>query len=295
MNDGSEPVSGIRVFASLVQGATVLQGERRPAAVAEERASRAFLALLGLQLALVRGYFRLQRAERRLFEQVSRRRRGGSRGTARRLELERQRLGRELHTGAGQMLAAIRLQLEIIDAQLPFPEPPVAQALDRISRLLEESMAQVRSLSHRLHPPEWQRLRIEDALRQLWQISGVPESFLSELRIEELGSEPDLEVKVLLYRALQEALTNVVRHARATDVRLTLELRGDTLMMGVRDNGSGFDPAELAARPPGPAGGIGLRSIREQAAEIGGKLVVSSGPDGTTLELSVPFHPQQDS
>ncbi len=251
MNDGSEPVSGIRVFASLVQGETVLQGERRPIGAAEAHARHAFLALLGLQLAFLHGYVRLQGAERRLFELVHRRRRGGAGRTARLLELERQRLGRELHTGTGQMLAAVRLQLEIIDAQLPSPEPPVAQALRRISRILEEAMAQVRSLSHRLHPPEWQRLRIEDALRQLWQISGIPESFLSELRIEELESEPDLEVKVLLYRALQEALTNVVRHARATEVRLTLERRGDIVAMSVRDNGSGFDPAKLAAQPPG--------------------------------------------
>src|SRR5262245_30343443 len=254
------------------------------------RARSAFLALLAGQRLFLRNYFRLQQVERWLYERASRRRRrGNSRGVRHFLELERRRLGRELHTGVGQMLAAIRLQLEIIDAQLLVPEPPVAEALRRISQLAEEALGQVRAVSHRLHPPEWQRLRLEDALRQLWQISGIPESFLSELRIESLDEEPDLEVKVLLYRALQEALSNLVRHAHATRAALRLERRGPMLALSVQDNGSGFD-TEMLARLAGLDAGIGLRSIREQAAELGGKLMVTSGPIGTTLEILVPFH-----
>src|SRR5262249_43547081 len=160
--------------------------------VAELRARNAFLALLALQHVFLSACFRLQRAERLLYERVHRRRRGGSRAV-RQLEMERKRLGRELHTGVGQMLAAIRLQLEVIEAQLPTPEPAVSSALERISRLTEQALGQVRSVSHRLHPPEWQRLRLQDALRQLWQLSGIPESYLSDLRIESLEEEPDLE------------------------------------------------------------------------------------------------------
>lgn len=289
----SESGSATRLMASLLLGESLLHGERRTS-VAEVRARSAFLALLALQEVFVRDCFRLQRAERWLFERAHRRRRGGSRAS-RQLELERQRLGRELHTGIGQMLAAIRLQLEIIHAQLPAPEAPVVHALNRIAKLTEEALGQVRSVSHRLHPPEWQRLRLEDALRQLWHISGIPESFLSELQLESLGEEPDLDVKVLLYRALQEALSNLVRHARATRVQLCLERRGPLLTLSIRDNGAGFDASGMLARPAGLAGGIGLRSIREQAQDLGGKLFVMSGPDGTTLEVSVPFYSLADS
>ena len=289
MIPGSESESAAVFTARLLAGECFLRGERRGISVAELRARSAFLALLALQQVFLSACFRLQRAERILFERAHRRRRGGSRAV-RQLELERLRLGRELHTGVGQMLAAIRLQLEIIEAQLAAPDPPVSQALQRISRLTEEALGQVRSVSHRLHPPEWQRLRLEDALRQLWQISGIPESFLSELRIESLEEEPTFEVKVLMYRTLQEALSNLVRHAGATRVELALERRGAILRLSIRDNGAGFDTAELLSRPAGLAAGIGLRSIREQAAELGGKLMVTSGPIGTTLEVLVPFH-----
>jgi two-component system NarL family sensor kinase len=291
---GSESESAARLMTSLLMGECFLRGERRGISVAELRARSTFLALLALQQAFLNHCFRLQAAERRLYERTHRRRRGGSRAV-RQLEIERQRLGRELHTGIGQMLAAIRLQLEIIEAQLPAQEAAVAQALDRISKLTEEALGQVRAVSHRLHPPEWQRLRIEDALRQLWQISGIPESFLSGLRIESLDEEPDLEVKVLMYRALQEALSNLVRHARATRVELTLEKRGSNLVLSIHDNGAGFDAAELASRPAGLSGGIGLRSIREQAEELGGKLIVTSGPIGTTLVVSVPLRAPMNS
>jgi two-component system NarL family sensor kinase len=187
------------------------------------------------------------------------------------------------------MLAAIRLQLEIVAALLPGPPPLVQQALSRISTLASEALEQVRSVAARLHPPEWQRLTIEAALQQLWDMSGIPQRFQSSLRILTLPHEPDLEVKVLIYRAAQEALSNVARHARATRVDAALEMRDGCVILTIRDNGTGFDVARLLRSPASVASGIGLRSIREQAAALGGKLDVESGPAGTTLIVSAPF------
>src|SRR6185503_10753194 len=127
-----------------------------------------------------------------------------------------------------------------------------------------------------------------------WQISGIPESFLSELRLETLAEEPDLQVKIVMYRALQEAISNVVRHARATRVQLTLQMRGSWLTLSIRDNGVGFDAGKLLVGPADLSSGIGLRALREQAEELGGKLLIESGPQGTTLELSLPLHPAAD-
>jgi two-component system NarL family sensor kinase len=207
----------------------------------------------------------------------------------RQIELERQRLGRELHTGLGQMLAAIRLQLEVVAALLPDPPVLVQQALSRISTLANEALEQVRSVSARLHPPEWQRLTLEAALQQLWDISGIPERFQASLRIQPLPHEPDLELKALIYRAAQEALSNAVRHARATRVDAALEMRDNCAILTIRDDGVGFDVAGLLRGPASVASGIGLRSIREQAAALGGKLEIESSPAGTTLLVSVPF------
>lgn len=218
---------------------------------------------------------------------TQRRKRTAGRSVIDQLELERQRLSRQLHTGVGQTLAATRLQLEL--AQLGNPPAAVEQALHRAFTLLDEAIAQVRSVATWLYPPEWQRLTLAQALQQLWEISGIPEKFHPSLRIQPPPEDPGPLMKALIYRGAQEALSNIVRHSRAASVDLALEVRAARLVLTVRDDGVGFDAGRLFSDPPSPASGIGLRSIREEAASLGGRLFVRSGPDGTTLEVSVPL------
>ncbi|MGO9260243.1 MAG: sensor histidine kinase [Bryobacteraceae bacterium] len=245
-------------------------------------------ALVNLQNRFIQRYFRLQQVERKLLLRAQRKKPEAGRKAIEQIELERQRLGRDLHTGVGQMLAATRLQLEIIDSQMPTPPPAVRQALDRVSALASQALDQVRSVSRRLHPPEWQRFSLAEAVRQLWDLSGLPQRTQASIAIAPGLREPDLEAKILIYRAVQEALSNIASHSRATKVALSLEPRGKRLVLTVRDNGVGFDAPGLLSAPANLSGGIGLRTIREQAAAIGGELIVRSGPDGTTLEVSVP-------
>jgi two-component system NarL family sensor kinase len=245
--------------------------------------------LLDVQSRFVAHYFRLQSAERKLFNWMQATRPPAGISAVRQIEKERERLGRELHTGVGQLLVAIRLQLEVIASQLASPPPAVRQALDRISTLANDAGEQVRALSRRLHPPEWQRLTLEAAIRQLWEASGVPQRFKATLRIEPLAREPEQEAKVLVYRAAQEALTNLVRHAQASRVEMSLGTRDGNVVWRIQDNGVGFDVARLLAAPANVTQGIGLRSIREQAAALGGVLTIVSGAEGTRLELAVPF------
>lgn len=239
----------------------------------------------------LRNYFRLQSVERSLSGKVRRGKRGDGRQAIRQMERERQRLGRELHTGVGQMLAAIRLQLEVVTTQLPDPPGAVQQALERISMLAADALEQVRSISKRLHPPEWQRLTLESALQQLWEMSGIPQRLEGSLVLESLSQEPDQEVKVLLYRAAQEALSNLTRHAQATKIEMSLHVAGDIVVLKIQDNGVGFDAARMWAAPASVSSGIGLRSIREQAEAIGGRLHVESSPLGTTLLVAAPVSP----
>ena len=232
---------------------------------------------------------KLQAIESQLWRAASRLRGRAGRRAVRMIERERQRLGRELHTGVGQLLAAIRLQLEVAGTHLPNASPPVQQALARIDALAAEALDQVRSVSRRLHPPEWQRLRIEDALRQLWETSGMTELFAGTVDAPPLDFDPDPEVKTLIYRATQEAISNIARHAKASRVYLALSCVKGKLRLAVHDDGVGFDPDRALAGKPSITSGIGLRSIREQAADLGGKLLVRSGPLGTTLEVFVPL------
>jgi two-component system NarL family sensor kinase len=240
-----------------------------------------------LQANLIRHFFRLLELERRLCERAQRRRGASGKKAIHQIELERQRLGRELHTGVGQMLAAIRWQLEVISTELPSPSGQVRQALESISTLATQSLEQVRSISKRMHPPEWQRLTLESAIRQLWEISGIPQRLTATLQIEPLPSEPDLEVKVLLYRAFQEALSNLARHSHATRVDAELRLHDTLLALTIQDNGVGFDVGKLRTSPANVASGIGLRSIREMTQGLGGSFHLESGPAGTKLVISV--------
>jgi two-component system NarL family sensor kinase len=224
---------------------------------------------------------------RRVAERLQKKRQAGS-VVLRQLELERQRLGRELHTGVGQTLTAMRLQLDLISRHCPDPPEAARAALERLSVLTRDAAEQVRGISRRLHPPEWQRLTLEEAARQLWELSGIPQSLQASLRIEALPQQPALPVKVLVYRALQEALSNVSRHSRASRVEAVLKICDNRLWLTVQDNGAGFDLAALEMAPASLASGIGLRSLRELAASLDAKLAVESGPNGTKLALSAP-------
>ena len=247
--------------------------------------------LTAVQISFIGHFLRLVSAERRLSASARPKRPGAGRNAIRQMELERRRLGRELHTGAGQALAAIRMQLDVIANELPEPPERVQQALARIGTLAGNTLEQVRSISRKLHPPEWQRLTLEDALRQLWDLSGVAERFDALLQIDSLPSDPDLEVKVLLYRTTQEGLSNLIRHANPTHVALSLRHDNGWLMLTIRDDGIGFDAQRQLRGPVVVGAGIGLRSVREQTEALGGSMAIESGPSGTTLIVTVAISP----
>ena len=286
---GEAPVE--LIYSRLLDlGSTMLIGARplHPNETAQEEGEA---VLSRLQGRLLLHYFRLLKAEGRLAQRVRQRQGRGGLRALRQIELERERLARELHTSVGQQLSAIRLQAEVIASQFSAGSGPVQQALDRIFTLTADALEQVRSISKRLHPPEWQRLSLAAALEQLWELSGIPQRFEASLHIGPLPHEPELEVKILLYRAAQEAVSNLIRHSRATQVEATLAEHEGQIVLRVQDNGVGFDAAQLFAVPPNVNSGIGLRSIRDQAGSLGGKLTVDSGPAGTKLEVIVPFMP----
>jgi two-component system NarL family sensor kinase len=253
----------------------------------EKRAKELTWSLVELECSQVERMQRLSVAERQLAGTVRQKRTDEGKSTIRQLELERQRIARELHTGVGQALAAIKIQTEIVHANLPDPPPPVRQAVDRIATLAEDALGQVRSVSKRLHPPQWQQLRLDTALQQLWDMTGLEAKFEGVVRLQQPPVEPAVEVRTLFYRAAQEALSNILRHSGAKRIQLILQVVRDRLVLQVRDNGKGFDVRQVMARMPGAAVGIGLPSLREQARAVGAKLLVKSGGLGTTLELSV--------
>jgi signal transduction histidine kinase len=231
--------------------------------------------LLEMQHQVLRGYFRLLEADRML-----RARTGGAA-----LERERRRLGRELHTGVGQALAGIHIHLAIVQESLAETPESVRLALERIGLLAHDALEQVHAVSRGLWAPAWQAQPLPEALRNLWNTSGVPQRFDAVLDVRELASDPPPQVRAALYRAAQEGLTNAIRHSQARRVRLSLREEGGRIILEVADDGRGF---ELDLGQPRGSAGIGLHALRELAAQLGGEFQVNSSPKGTRVAMSFP-------
>src|SRR5437660_2209692 len=119
------------------------------------------------------------------------------------MEIERTRIARELHSGAGQPLAGIKVNVDLIAEHLPNPPEPVRRSLERIGALADHALSEVRSVSQRLHPPDWQRLDLARAIQWLWITTGIPEKFHATLELHSLESDIPDAVRIATYRAAQ--------------------------------------------------------------------------------------------
>ncbi len=211
-------------------------------------------------------------------------RKGRSTGSVilRELERERSRIARELHAGAGQPLAGIKMNLEMLDDCFAVLPPQGREALARLQMLAQQAIEQVRAVSHSLHPPQWQNLTTAEALHNLIKLSGLASRLTVRLNIEPLSEEPSHATKIAIYRCAQECISNIVRHSGATSLKISLAARGSTIELRIEDNGSGFDHAI-------PGNGIGLQALDEHASGMGGTCEVSSGPTGTAVVIRLPL------
>jgi two-component system NarL family sensor kinase len=191
-------------------------------------------------------------------------------------EDERARLARELHDGISQGLVSTKLLME---AGAEGGKPgALAQAL----RLLEDSLVEVRRISHRLRPALLDTLGLPAALQHLAREVEDASAMPIAVRIEGAEREVPAEAKTALFRVAQESLTNVVKHAQARRVELVLAFEDRGLRMTVTDDGRGFDQRAVHLDPER---GIGLRNMRERLATIGGRLTIHSEPGhGTQIE-----------
>lgn len=194
---------------------------------------------------------------------------------------ERQRLARELHDSVSQALYGIALGARTAQIQLERDPARLAEPLDYILSLAEAGLSEMRALIFELRPESLQNEGLVAALTK--QADALRARYKLDV-VTHFDSEPDLslDVKEALYRIAQEALHNVARHAHATRVELSLHDTDGTLTFAVRDNGKGFDAAQ---KYPGH---LGLKSMHERAAQIGGMLRIASQlNEGTTITVDV--------
>jgi len=208
---------------------------------------------------------------------------------------ERQRMAGEIHDTLAQGLTGILAQLEA--AELAEQDAPRRRRhLGLAKDLARDSLAEARRSVQALRPQKLEEARLPEALRELseqWtQTSGVP------VRVEVDGEATPLQpaLEVVLFRAAQEALANIAKHAKATRAGMTLTYMHDQVSLDVLDDGKGFDPncphaeASPDTEPQRVNGnGYGLAAMRRRLRQVGGGLEIESTPgDGTTLSASVP-------
>jgi PAS domain S-box-containing protein len=194
-------------------------------------------------------------------------------------EQERRALARELHDEVGQVLTAVAINLQTLTALCP---PDARPTLDDSAAIVAEAIRQVRGLSLDLRPPMLDDFGLAAAVKwyagQQARRAGLPITVDAGETVPRLPAE----LEAGCFRVMQEAVTNALRHARATTIRVRLLNLGGELLLEVADDGAGFDPAASN-------GGFGLTGMRERAELLGGALAVVSAPGrGTTITLRVP-------
>jgi signal transduction histidine kinase len=199
---------------------------------------------------------------------------------------ERRRFARELHDGLGQELTAAKMAIDSI--LLPGNNPLNRQSVEQASSLIDGAIQQVRSVSHLLHPPLLDEIGLEAALS--WYSEGLTKRSGIATSIE--LDPPDFPrlsagMETMVFRIVQEALTNVFRHSGAKRCTVIVKKDQEKIHVSVHDDGKGIAP-EIAAFNPESIG-VGIGGIRQRIKEVGGALTLRNAkPKGAVLEATIP-------
>jgi signal transduction histidine kinase len=191
-------------------------------------------------------------------------------------EREREWIGRELHDNVNQVLTTVKLYLEMASKQVDNPLIP------RSMQLINTSINEIRDLSHQLSAPTLGTRSLTDSINALIEMISFSSNLVITFDHDEYRGQLNMNQKLALYRILQELMKNVVRHSGATKVWVTLGQKNMEVILKVRDNGKGFDPAREGS-------GIGIKNILSRARVIGGKVNIESAPGkGCFIKVVIP-------
>jgi signal transduction histidine kinase len=201
---------------------------------------------------------------------------------------ERRRLARDLHDTTGQTLTALKLAVASIE-QLGIRTPGLLRLIDDLNTLADEAFREIRTTSYLLHPPLLDEAGFASAAR--WFVEGFAKRSNIQVQLE-IAESPERLAKnceLALFRVLQESLTNVHRHSRASVADVTFTITDSQLQLVVHDNGRGVEEHRLPKFGETKGGvGVGIAGMRERIRELGGTLEVCSDQSGTTVSVAVP-------
>jgi signal transduction histidine kinase len=197
-------------------------------------------------------------------------------------EKERVRIARELHDGIGQQLSAAKLNLSAFEQVVP---PANKEAFQNLEKLMDDAVREVRTISHNMIPNALLRSGLVSAVRDFINRLAGSSALKIDLHIVGLDKRLDTHVETGLYRVIQECVSNIIKHAGASQVVIQLILHDNHLNLLIDDNGAGFDTRKINSFE-----GIGLRNITSRILYLNGTVDFDSTPGrGTTVIIDIPL------
>jgi len=201
-------------------------------------------------------------------------------------EEERRRIASELHDSLGQNLLLIKNRAQLALAQPGSPADGLGERMQGIAELASQAIAEVRQISHDLRPYQLDQLGLTRALQAMIDQAAESTAIVFKCRLENVDADLRGDDATELYRVVQEALNNILKHSGASQVRIELERDVHHVRLWIEDNGHGFD--DRARAVTGVAGGFGLQNIAERVNILGGTFTVESAPGaGARLEVII--------
>jgi protein-histidine pros-kinase len=200
-------------------------------------------------------------------------------------EKERSDLARKLHDELGGLLTAAKMDLSWLQSRLE--ATPIQERLTQLGAVLDEAMDLKRRVVDELRPSLLDHFGLSTALRSYLDATCAKAGLTAEAELPDQAPAMPKDTAIALFRIAQEALTNAIRHAHATHVRLTLTEQPQRYVLTLSDDGRGFDVQQVRA----PS--TGLSSMRQRVRSLGGQLSIDSGPGrGTSLRVEMPVAAQ---
>lgn len=206
-------------------------------------------------------------------------------------ELERKRIAQELHDEAGQALTGINFTLETVEKELSSESAHIRDHIRDIKKQINRTYHEMRRISYRLHPAILSDLGLEPALDAYLTDISKHSGLKVDFKMVGFEDRVDPEVESILFRISQEALTNTVKHANAGHFKLSIIKSYPQIIFVAEDDGIGFDAGDFSSHKQA----LGLLSMRERAAMLGGKFILrTSKGKGTRIRIEIPLKERSD-
>jgi len=202
---------------------------------------------------------------------------------------ERRKLSRDLHDSAGQTLAALKLGISVLQHHCQ-QNPSALLVATEVVGLADQALEEIRTMSYLLHPPLLDEVGFACAAE--WYLEGFAKRTGVRVKcdIATPAKRLPLDIEIALFRVLQESLTNVHRHAGASEVTVSFQIQFEDLALEVKDNGCGILPERLERlREASAEVGVGLAGMRERMKQFQGRLEIESDGRGATMRAMVPL------